>query len=258
MRLHDLTWPDTTAAADAGTPLILPLGSLEQHGPHLPFDTDTVCVQAVADGGAEKANAISLPALSYGAPSRPRSGGGPGFPLGAEIPFGTYYDVVRGIVGNLLAHGARNLVVLSWHTENGPAIYDAVREAVSLTGADSAKIVALDAPGNLVASETAKKAYVDGPVPGEFEHAGLIETSVMLALAPERVREFSSVEASLPKLGYDVVPMPKDVVSPTGSFTSPRNATAEIGQLLLDDLLPGLARLISTEFDSRRSDGGRS
>ncbi len=254
MRLHDLTWPDAATAAEAGTPLILPLGSLEQHGPHLPFDTDTVCVQAVADGGAQEASAISLPALSYGAPSRPRSGGGPGFPLGAEIPFGTYFDVVRGIVAGLLSRGARNLLVLSWHTENAPVIYDAVREAASLTHAENAKVIVLDSPGSLVSRETAQKAYVDGPVPGEFEHAGLIETSVMLALAPERVRDFANVEASLPKLSYDVVPMPGDAVSPTGSFTSPRNATAEIGQLLLDDLLPGLAKLVSTEFDERRTD----
>jgi creatinine amidohydrolase len=257
MRLDDLTWPDATAAVDAGTPLILPLGSLEQHGPHLPFDTDTVCVQAVADGGAEGAGAISLPALSYGAPSRPRSGGGPAFPLGAEIPFGTYFDVIRGIVTNLLTRGASNLLVLSWHTENAPAIYDAVREAASLAHAESAKIVVLDSPGNLVARETAQKAYVDGPVPSEFEHAGLIETSVMLALTPERVREFSDIEASLPNLPYDVVPMPADAVAPSGSFTSPRNATAEIGQLLLGDLLPGLSKVISTEFDGRRSDGVR-
>lgn len=253
MRLHDLTWPDAAAAVEAGTPLVLPLGSLEQHGPHLPFDTDTVCVQAVADNGAAGAGAISLPALSYGAPSRPRSGGGPGFPLGAEIPFGTYYEVLRGIIVNLLSRGARNLLVLTWHTENAPVIYEAAREAASIARAEDAKIVALDSPGSLIARETAKKAYVDGPVPGEFEHAGLIETSVMLALAPDRVREFGGVESSLPKLGYDVVPMPAEVVSPTGSFTSPRNATAEIGQLLLDDLYPNLAKLIGTEFDSRRS-----
>jgi creatinine amidohydrolase len=254
MRLHDLTWPDAAAAVEAGTPLVLPLGSLEQHGPHLPFDTDTVCVQAVADNGADGAGALALPALSYGAPSRPRSGGGPGFPLGAEIPFGTYYDVVRGILVNLLSRGARNLLVLTWHTENAPVIYEAAREAASIAHAENAKIVALDSPGSLIARETAQKAYVDGPVPGEFEHAGLIETSVMLALAPDRVREFSAVESSLPKLGYDVVPMPAEVVSPTGSFTSPRNATAEIGQLLLDDLYPNLAKLIGAEFDSRRSD----
>ena len=251
MRLDDLRWPDVDAALGKSTPVILPLGSLEQHGPHLPFDTDTVCVQAVSDGACEQTEAISLPALSYGAPSRPRSGGGPVFPLGAEIPLGTYFDVVRGVMVNLLERGVRNLVVMSWHTENGVVIYDAAREAVSATGTD-AKIVAIDSPGGFIERETAEKAFVDGPVPGHFEHAGLIETSVMLALQPDRVAEFSDVQASLPTLPYDVVPQPDGAVSPTGSFTSPKNATAEIGQLLLDDILPGLARAVEQEFSARR------
>ena len=252
MRLHDLTWPDAATALGTGTPVILPLGSLEQHGPHLPFDTDTVCVQAIADASAAAANALALPALNYGAPSRPRSGGGPGFPIGAEIPFGTYFDVVCGIVTSLLGRGVRNLLILTWHTENAPVIYDASRAAAAAAGAEDAKIVVLGSPGRLFSPEAVKKAFVDGPVPGEFEHAGLIETSVMLALAPERVRDFAAVEASLPKLPYDVVPMPKGVVSPTGSFTSPRNATAEIGQLLLDDLIPALAGVIADELGPAR------
>jgi creatinine amidohydrolase len=252
MRLDDLTWPDVDAALGTGTPVILPLGSLEQHGPHLPFDTDTVCVQAVADQAAEQAGAIALPALSYGAPSRPRSGGGPIFPLGAEIPLGVYYDVVRGVMVNLLQRGVKNLLVMSWHTENGVVIYDAAREAVSLAGTD-AKIVALDSPGSFIKPETVPKIFVDGPVPGHFEHAGLVETAVMLALVPDRVREFGDVEASLPQLVYDVVPMPTSgAVSPTGSFTSPKNATAEQGQLLLDDVIPGLAGAIDLEFSARR------
>lgn len=251
MKLDSLSWPDVDAALGANTPVLLPFGSLEQHGPHLPFDTDTVCVQAVADRAASLAGALSLPALSYGAPSRPRSGGGPVFPLGAEIPLGVYFDVVRGIVLNLLQRGVTNLLMLSWHTENGVVLYDAAREAVSLAGTD-AKVIALDSPGGFVKKETAQKAYVDGPVPGHFEHAGLIETSVMLALQADRVRPFADVEARLPSLPYDVIPQADGAVSPTGSFTSPRNATAAIGDLLLDDIVPGLAGAIETEFSTRR------
>src|ERR1700754_195349 len=98
MRLDELRWPQVAAELDRGTPVVLPFGSIEQHGPHLPFDTDTICVQAIADRAAAAAGAIALPALSYGAPSRPRSGGGGVFPLGAEIPLGTYHDVVQGMV----------------------------------------------------------------------------------------------------------------------------------------------------------------
>lgn len=248
MNLDQLTWPDVDRELGRLTPIVLPFGALEQHGPHLPLDTDTVCAQAVADRGAELAGAVALPALSYGAPSRPRSGGGPVFPLGAEIPLGVYYDVVRGIVGNLLARGARNLLLLTWHTENGVVLYDAAREAVSQASADDAKLVVLDSPGSLMSDATRAKVYVDGPVPGMFEHAGLIETSVMLALAPDRVREHSEVPAALPRLPYDVIPMPADSVSASGSFTSPAHASAAIGTLMLDEVFQRVADLITREF----------
>ena len=254
MRLDDLTWPDVGAAADTGTPLILPLGSLEQHGPHLPFDTDTVCVQALADGGAEGAGAISLPALSYGAPSRPRSGGGPGFPLGAEIPFGTYFDVVRGIVANLLVNGTSNLLVLSWHTENAPVIYDAVREAASLAHAESAKIVVLDTPGPprrpRDRAEGIRGRTGTGRVRARRPDRDLGDAGTG-PRARARVLRGRGIAAQAPlRRGADACRH----VAPSGSFTSPRNATAEIGQMLLDDLLPGMAKLISTEFGDRRSD----
>jgi creatinine amidohydrolase len=256
MRLQDLTWTDMAGELDRGTPVILPFGSLEQHGPHLPYDTDTVCVQAVADRAAEQAKAIALPALSYGAPSRPRSGGGPIFPLGAEIPLGTYFDVVRGVVFNLLTRGVKNLTLMTWHTENAAVLYDAAREALSqavATGVTGAKIVNLDEPGNFITAAAAEQAFVDGPVPGKFEHAGLIETSVMLAIDASTVRPFADIAAQLPSLPYDVLPQPDGLVSPTGSFTNPGKATAEIGQLLLDDVVPGVAGVLATEFGDRRT-----
>jgi creatinine amidohydrolase len=256
MILADLRWPDVATELDRGTPVILPFGSLEQHGPHLPFDTDTVCVQAVADRAAEAAGAIALPALSYGAPSRPRSGGGPIFPLGAEIPLGTYYDVVEGIVFRLLRQGVKNLALMTWHTENAAVLYDAAREALSraaAAGVTGAKIVNLDEPGNFITAAAAEVAFVDGPVPGKFEHAGLIETSVLLALAPDAVRPFDDIVPQLPALAYDVLPQPDGMVAPTGSFTNPAKATAAAGQLLLDDVIPGVAGVLDTEFGDRQT-----
>jgi creatinine amidohydrolase len=253
MKLDELRWPQLAGEIERGTPLILPFGSIEQHGPHLPFDTDTICVQGVADLAAERSSSISLPALSYGAPSRPRSGGGPMFPLGAEIPLGVYYEVVRGMIRNLLERGTRNLVLLTWHTENAPVLYDAARVAASDAAAHDARIVVMDEPGNLIKAETVAGLFPGPPVPGKFEHAGHLETSVMMALQPDSVLGHTGIETALPSLQYDVIPQPPGSVSATGSFTSSDLATAEIGQLLLDDVVPGLADVISDQFGDRRS-----
>lgn len=255
MRLIELPWPEVSSELDQGTPVILPFGSIEQHGPHLPLETDTICVEAVADRAAATSGAIALPALSYGAPSRPRSGGGPNFPIGADIPLGVYHEVARGIIENLLRHQVRNLMLLTWHTENAAVIYDAARAAASAAQADGVHIVCLDEPGNLITPETAEKAFVDGFVDPSFEHAGLIETSVMLALDETAVKPFADIDSQLPSLPYDVIPQPDGVVAPSGSFTSPKNATAEIGTLLLDELVPATAAIVENEFASRRSAG---
>lgn len=253
MNLDELRLPQVAGELDRGTPFILPFGSLEQHGPHLPFDTDTVCVQAVADRTAALAKAVALPALNYGAPSRPRSGGGPVFPLGAEIPLGTYYEVVRGVIRNLLDRGVRNLSLLTWHTENAAVMYDAARQAAADAGADNARIVVMDEPGNLLLAETIPKLFPGPPVPGRFEHAGHLETSVMLALQPDRVFPYEGIETALPSLDYDVIPQTADTVSPTGSFTAPDLATAEIGELMLADVVNGFADVLNTQFGDRRS-----
>jgi creatinine amidohydrolase len=248
MRLNDTTWPEVAAMLERGAPVILPLGSLEQHGPHLPFDTDTVCAQAVADGVAEVAGALALPALSFGAPSRPRSGGGTVFPIGAEIPLAAYIDTVSGIVENLLRRGVRNLVATTWHTENAAIVYDAVTAAHARSGIPDARVMVVDSPGSFITRATALRAFVDGPVQGNFEHAGLLETSMMLAIDPARVRPFESVQAALPSLPYDVIPQPAGVVPASGSFTSPRNAAAWIGEAMLADIIPGFAAAMADVF----------
>ena len=76
----ELSYPELRSRLGAGTALILPVGSFEQHGPHLPLGTDAMIAQALADAVAERVDGLVLPTLPYGAPSRPRSGGGTSSP----------------------------------------------------------------------------------------------------------------------------------------------------------------------------------
>jgi creatinine amidohydrolase len=227
-------------------PVILPLGSTEQHGPHLPLATDTTVVQALADRTADQAGVLSLPACPYGAPSRPRLGGGPEFPMGAEVPLGAYYATVTGLVGNLLRRGIVNLVVISWHAENAATIYDAARVAWAPDA--GVRVVCVDSPADLV-SEASLRAIFGTDLPGwNFEHAGLVETAIMLALQPKAVRPFDDVRASIPSLPYDVLPTREGTISASGSFTSPRRATVEMGHAMVDEMVRGLADIVRREF----------
>ncbi len=60
--------------------LVIPVGAVEQHGPHLPLTVDTEIPVRIASMLVEKLKVIVAPAVTYGARSLPQSGGGPGFP----------------------------------------------------------------------------------------------------------------------------------------------------------------------------------
>ncbi len=78
--LEEMTWPEVKAAADAALPVVLPLGSTEQHGPHLPLNTDCILPTAIALRAGQDYPLVVAPPLRYGARSRALTGGGEGFP----------------------------------------------------------------------------------------------------------------------------------------------------------------------------------
>ena len=77
-RMDHMTWPEFKEAKTR--PVIVPIGSTEQHGQHLPIGTDAVLATRVAEDLAERIDGTVLPTLSYGYKSKPLSGGGPLFP----------------------------------------------------------------------------------------------------------------------------------------------------------------------------------
>ena len=78
--LAEMTWEEVgdAIASDAG--VILPVGAIEQHGPHLPTATDTLLAQELAAAVAGELGLVVAPAVSYGYRSRPRSGAGKASP----------------------------------------------------------------------------------------------------------------------------------------------------------------------------------
>ena len=88
--LLNMTWPEIKAEIEAGTPIVLPVGAIEQHGPHLPLGTDTFIPQHLAKETAARHRMVVAPPLMYAAYSRPRSGGGRHFPGSWGCPAGSW------------------------------------------------------------------------------------------------------------------------------------------------------------------------
>ena len=161
MELAGATWPQVEATR-ARTLLAVPLGSLEQHGPHLPLDTDSRIAGAVAAGLARRCPGVTVaPAVAYGA-----SGEHADFPGTLLLGHAVLSDLLVELVRSARPSFA-GVVLVNAHGGNEEALA-AVRRRCTGEGDDV-----------LVWRAT---------TPGGDAHAGRTETSLLLAIDPEAVR----------------------------------------------------------------------
>ncbi|NMH98070.1 mycofactocin biosynthesis peptidyl-dipeptidase MftE [Pseudonocardia acidicola] len=215
-RLADLTWVEL-----AGPPrhtLIVPVGSVEQHGPHLPLHTDVAVASAVADAvHARDPEVIVAPAVAYGA-----AGEHEGFP--GTISIG--HEALRLLLvelGRSACRWAARLVFVNGHGGNLLTVIDAVKQ-LRYEGRDAAWAACVVAgPRDHVADA----------------HAGRTETSIMLALEPAAVRTDAAVAGNTAPL-RELLPALQAggvaAVSPNGVLGDPAGASADEGAALLAEL----------------------
>ena len=224
MDLADATWPQVDATARRRL-LAVPLGSTEQHGPHLPLDTDTRIADALARGLAgARPDVVVAPPLSYGA-----SGEHAGFPGTLLVGHGVLADVMSEIVRSA-RNAFRGVVLVCAHGGNDEAL-----AAVQRRSAEE---------GDDVLAWTAR-------TPGGDAHAGRTETSLMLGLDPGAVRlELAeagcteSLEALLPRLRIDGV----RPVSSNGVLGDPAGASVGEGRSILTALVSALTAAVSSRW----------
>jgi mycofactocin precursor peptide peptidase len=218
--LAGLTWPDVAEVA-ASTLLVVPLGSTEQHGPHLPFSTDTdVAVALAARLAADRDDVVVAPAVPYGS-SGEHAGFAGTLSIGAAATELVVLELVRS------ADAFAGVVLVSGHGGNAAPVAAAVR-----TLRDEGRRVLAWSPR----------------VEGGDAHAGRTETSLLLALAPASVRE-GVAEAG------DVRPLPELMpalrsggvvaVSPNGVLGDPAGASPHEGAALLDSMAADLAAAVA-------------
>ncbi|WGX97291.1 mycofactocin biosynthesis peptidyl-dipeptidase MftE [Nocardioides sp. L-11A] len=208
-----------------GATVLVPVGSIEQHGPHLPLDTDTVIATAVA---TEVARLLTLrdldilvaPALAYGS-----SGEHQDFPGTSSVGTEVLRQVVVELTRSMRTWAAR-VVFVNAHGGNGAALRGAVRQ--------------LTEEGHDVSWVACATEDVD-------LHAGRTETSLMLHLAPWHVRldraeagNTGSLEELLPAMIAGGV----KAVSPNGVLGDPEGASADEGALVLASMVGDVVRFV--------------
>ena len=222
--LEDATWRDVEAAG-AGGLLVLPLGSLEQHGPHLPLNTDTrIASELAARLAAIRPDVRVAPALPYGA-----SGEHAAFPgtllMGHEVVSRVVVELVRS------ARAAfAGVVVISAHGGNA--------EALSMVG----ERCRADGDTPLIWS---------AHVPGGDAHAGRTETSLMLAIDHHAVRAELAEPGCTEPLALIMPRLRAGGVRPVSSngvLGDPRGANATEGRRLLEAMTTDLATAVAARW----------
>lgn len=225
-----------------GSRVIVPCGSTEQHGKHLPTGTDTFCVLEVARRVAERYGGVVAPPLFFGL-SYPHRG----FPGTIELSLETYLGVIRDVASSLARDGWRTIVFLNGHYDNLYAIAYALSQAFPSFPEGTVAYTLSYWEG--LSGEPAARFTEDG----RGLHAGFGETALCLAICGDLVKKGEGEAEFLtrPSLASAVhvayfLTHPGSLFRATlsGVWGDPTQATEDVGKNLLEQLVESCGKLI--------------
>ena len=185
--LEDLTFEEVEAVVSGGyRTIVVGVGSVEQHGPHLPLKTDALWATVIPEMVARRlGSALVAPPIRPGVSSHHMA-----FPGTITIRESTLRALIEDYVESLVRHGFTRIVFLATHGGNFATVRHTVEDLVSNHNADRAGVRLIPiADIDALMAAFARVAEEDGITPGEAGfHAGETETSQMLAVAPREVR----------------------------------------------------------------------
>ena len=204
LRLADLTWPEVRRVArDQRTVVLIPLGALEQHGPHLPLSVDWIGSEELARRVAPHLQRrgwrlLLAPSLPYGA--SPLAAAWPGT---VSLTPATTARLIVEVVRGLARHGFRRFVLTNYQADPGH-LRAIARARRTLARGRVQVLVAGFAPddgrANPMLDPRVRRLMRSARPAGEW-HGGELETAMMLAVAPKLVRR--AVARRLPAAWVD-------------------------------------------------------
>ena len=231
--LAGATWPEAERDM-TGAVLAVPIGSTEQHGPHLPLSTDTdIAVALVGRLAARRRDVVAAPAVAYGS-------------SGEHAGFAGTLTIGREATELLLVELGRSA--------------SATFAAVVLVSAHGGNRVPVERAERRLRAEGRRVLAVFPRWPGDA-HAGRVETSLMLALHPDRVRrDLAEAGATAPidELMPRLVAGGVRPVSANGVLGDPAGADAAEGRRLLDRAVAELDRAVGAIAAGGSAAAGRS
>lgn len=250
MELVSLQWPEVANLDKERVVVVVPLGSLEQHGLHMPFSTDTVIVTELARRVEQRLpdRVLLLPTQWLGHSPHHLA-----FPGTVSLDCRPYIDLLKGVCHSLVTGGFRRIFLLNGHGGNQIPAPVALRELKTELKHISGLHIAFASYWWL--GQEAISTVRESPL-GGISHACEMETSIVLALHPERVR-MDQVRRDGELAGSRYL-MPRDLqrtakvltvqefeeMSETGTIGHPDLASAEKGERFLSGITEALVAFV--------------
>ncbi len=236
--LDELSTKEAEEAAKNDAVVIFPVGSVEEHGDHLPLCTDSVQPEYIALEVARKTGCFVAPSLRYGICNATRN-----FVGTITLGFDTFYKIVNEILSELVRNGFNRIIVLSGHAGNSHmvALRMAAQDIViknDASGAEKKTRIMVLSDYDFAKELTPKFASEkDG-------HAGTLETSRMMAIKPNLIKTKGSASfTEMPR--FEVVAHPELYFS-SGVNGDPTVASAVKGQKINVYIIDQVAKLVKT------------
>jgi creatinine amidohydrolase len=264
-RLAEMTWPECKAAADAGRVAVLPTGTYEDHGYHLPIDVDVVLSTTICDRAVARIpdRAVLAPPVTHGYSPHHMD-----FPGNITVGWETFVKYVKDVCLSLAQHGFDRILIVNGHGSNTPLVEMAAR--LTIVETDGKTLCASVNHWGLRKAREVTRAVRESDF-GGMSHACELETSLYLAIHPELVQMDKAVDERSPLPasfqtdlnlgkradGSIATLMPYwSTMSVSGVRGDATKATPEKGEQLLEGAIEGLIELIgelkSTEIRARR------
>jgi creatinine amidohydrolase len=243
--------------------VFIPVGALEQHGSHMAMCVDAALTKSMAGATAEAivrdsegaVEALVCAPINFGYRSQQRSGGGFHLTGTTSLTGTTLIYLSRDICYNLIEDGARRIVFMNGHYENYQFVFEGAQLALEKAKAEGIKDVKVQLMSywDFVDDETIDRLYPEGFTGWDLEHAGVMETSLMLLFYPDLVdmdRIDAGLYCDLPAVmpNYDVLPVISGYTPPSGCLSHPGESTREKGIILRDVAVKNMVKAISNEF----------
>ena len=245
MRVEESTSPDYRDRVENGI-VVLPIGSIDGHGPHLPLSSDTIISTYLAHQLANHVNALVLPAIPFGLKTDPPASGGE-FPGAINLRASTLTNVVLDILRACYRDGARRFLILDSHMAN----LGAVRESLHLfmDHAPGARVMSV-MWWDVTSEETRNQIAEETGVGRQYDHhAAMVETSLVMHIAPNLVRNELIADDSIARRAtYLILPVPQSLKTKTGVVYRAGKASPKIGERLLNEMVTNLVEAVKLEL----------